>query len=560
MDIKTSKEKRIRSRYIINEKLFSDVFYTLYDGRDSQESFDVYILKFHSLLVSPQFAEFCIESLQDYLYQRVPNVFQLLDIEYDGQDLFLVYKNENVSLMSLDLYLNKIKKDSGSAEKRYKLLLKIAKIIFQLEEQRLIFGNFSLNNIFISDDHRVILGPAKINLLCLEYFYSKIDVFDACVFIPPEFLKSFKRSIQTDVYSFGVLAYYIVCLNWPYEYKNSIFNLKKAFMKGPKACQDVNSKISDKLNYFIMKSIQFKPEDRWASFRLIIGILEGKETVKFEKLSNKIDPNHSFSSEISEKKQHIFGRFFSIIVNGIAVVGLSILLYVGYQAYFSKYSVVEIPNVEGIALERVKNTLTELQLTLNKVNYNYHPSIAEGQVIRIEPPVGRRIKQGRAVKLFVSKGKQELLVPSLISKTLSEVQFILEGSAIDIEMVDEEFSTTIEKGRVISQMPLPNQYMFDNGKIQIILSKGLPVRIDSLGPLDNDYKKVQISFEFDNEFPEYKFEIYEVINNQQKQQIFSGVFYEDDYFQDEFVINQSSSIEIKLNNNLIYTNQDDEDN
>ena len=215
MDIKTSKEKRIRSRYIVKDKLFSDVFYTLYDGFDAQESNAVYVLKFHSPLVSPQFADFCIQALQSYLYQTLPNVFQLIDMEYDGEDLFLLYKNENVSLISLDLYLNKIQADPDSAEKRYKLLLKISRIIFNLEEKRLTFGNFSLNNIFVTDDHRVILGPSKINLICLEYFYSKLDIFDASIFIPPEFLKSFQASIFTDVYSFGVLAFYIVTSKWP---------------------------------------------------------------------------------------------------------------------------------------------------------------------------------------------------------------------------------------------------------------------------------------------------------------------------------------------------------
>ena len=50
-----------------------------------------------------------------------------------------------------------------------------------------------------------------------------------------------------------------------------------------------------------MKSIQSTPENRWSSFRLIIGILEGKETVKYEKLSHKVRPDQSFSSEISLK-------------------------------------------------------------------------------------------------------------------------------------------------------------------------------------------------------------------------------------------------------------------
>ena len=555
MDIKTSKEKQIRSRYVISEKLFSDIFYTLFDGVDTQENSNVYILKFHNQLVSPAFSDFCIQALQNYLYQPVQGMFQLLDIEYDGEDLYIIYNNFNVPLMSLDLYLKKLKKEKQSSEKRYKLLLKIARVLYSLEQKQLVFGNFSLNNIFITDEGVVILGPAMINLIGFEYFNANLDSFDSSIFLAPEYIESFQSSLLNDVYSFGILSYYIVANDWPYDYKNSIYVLKKAFLNGPKECKDINTKVSDNLNFFIMKSIQFDPSNRWHTFRLIIGILEGKEVVKFEKLSNQIDPSHSFKSDISKQKKHTFNRFFSILLNLLASSVLIILLYIGYQSYFSRYSVIEIPNVVDISLNDVKNELTQLELAISKVDYNFHPSIMEGHVVRIEPPVGRKIKQGRSVKLFVSKGKQELLVPSLIGKTLQEVDFILEGSSIEVEQTGYAFSTSIEKGKVVSQMPNPNQYMFDNGKIQIVISKGLPVTIQTIGYLDENFKKIKISFQFSNDKIEYSFDVFENLEDGQIQKIYSGIFYEGDFFQDEFIIYQNSIIDIQLNGETIYTSK-----
>ena len=65
MEIKAKKDKTIRQRYVIQTKLFSDLFYSLFDGYDLQEKTPVYVLKFHQELVSPQFVDFCIQSLQD---------------------------------------------------------------------------------------------------------------------------------------------------------------------------------------------------------------------------------------------------------------------------------------------------------------------------------------------------------------------------------------------------------------------------------------------------------------------------------------------------------------
>ena len=69
--------------------------------------------------------------------------------------------------------------------------------------------------------------------------------------------------------------------------------------------------------------------------------------------------------------------------------------------------------------------------------------------------------------------------------------------------MEPEFSTNIPSGKVISQIPLPNQYMFDSGKIQLTLSKGVPVQINTLESIDSDFKKISISFEFNQQFEEY---------------------------------------------------------
>ena len=182
MDIKTFKQKAIRSRYVVQSQLFSDVFYTLFDGLDVQEEQSVYVLKFHDNLVSPQFVDYCIESLKDYLYQPIQGLFELIDYEFDGGGFYIFYKHHHMNLTSLELYLNQIRMMPDRSKKRYKLLLDIAHVLYLIEQKQLVFGSFSLNNIFVSADGAVVLGPAKINLICLEYFMSKVSEFDGSIF------------------------------------------------------------------------------------------------------------------------------------------------------------------------------------------------------------------------------------------------------------------------------------------------------------------------------------------------------------------------------------------
>lgn len=554
MDIKTFREKRIRSRYLIQSKLFSDIFYALYDGVDEQQSQPVYVLKFHRELVSPHFVDYCIQSLQDYLYQPISGLFELIDFEFDGEDFYIFYKHQQDSLISLDLYLKKLSGSPESTKKRYRLLLKVSQILYSIEQKNLVFGNFSLNNIFMTDNESVVLGPAKVNLICLEYFISNVDVFDGSIFLSPEFLKGFHFSTKTDIYSFGILAFYLVTLKWPYNSQQSLIRLKSCFMDGPVTCSEVNDKISDKLNFFIMKSIQLDSSERWHSFRLIIGILEGKETVKFEKLSNHLKPAESFSSDITASKRSKFGQWMTIMSNIFTVILLMVLIYFGYVSYFKKYDVVQIPDVTEVSLDTVKQTLIELKLKPRTIKYNYHPTIPEGHIIRLEPPVGRSIKQGRVVKLFVSKGRQEIVVPSFIGKTEDEIRFILQGSNLQLEIMPPVFSAGIEFGKVVSQLPLADQYMFDNGKVQLVFSKGSPAKVEFIMSLDDDYQKVSVQFTFTDDLDSVDFQVFEKISEDQLQELYTGVHYGGDFFQEEFIINHSSFIVIKLNGDIIFTN------
>ena len=48
MDIRTDKQQNvIRSRYLVQDKVYSDVFYALFNGIDSQFQHQVFILQVH---------------------------------------------------------------------------------------------------------------------------------------------------------------------------------------------------------------------------------------------------------------------------------------------------------------------------------------------------------------------------------------------------------------------------------------------------------------------------------------------------------------------------------
>ena len=557
MDTKASRQ--IRSRYLINHTLFTDPFYVFYDGVDCQENNrSVYILVFRSTVVSTGFATLCTQTLQPYLYQRIPGTFQLLDIEYDGTGIYLIYDNPNRSLVSFDLYLKRIKRDPDSSEKRYKLLVGVADILHELEKKQSVFAGFSLNNLFVTQSGGVVLGPARVNVMCLAYFFNTVDVFDGSIFLAPEFLQSFTLSTQTDIYAFGVLSYYIVCSAWPYGHPHSMDELRNDMMQNPVPCQTANPNVSDPLNFFIMKSMQLRPSDRWQTMGAMCNMLKGSDNILIESLTKNDEVAPTIFGEGVSTASTSKRRGLGIVLNVIAVGVLIFLIIKWVDGYVWRQGVIDIPSIQNRPLGDAKNQLTDLNLVVSSVDYRHHPNIPDGYVVETTPPIGRSIKSGRSIQLVVSKGPQERLVPSLIGKTLDDVAFILKDSNLNVTSHDRVFSDTVPMGVVVSQMPLPDQYMFDQGVIQVTVSRGPAVQVNSVRRINDDFKSITMTFQFSQQEAGSAVAIVERRNGNQDQRIHEGLYYDNDDAVHDVIIHEASIFFVELNGHVVYTYRGDE--
>ena len=76
--------------------------------------------------------------------------------------------------------------------------------------------------------------------------------------------------------------------------------------------------------------------------------------------------------------------------------------------------------------------------------------------------------------------------------------------------------------------------------------------------LDDDYQKVNVQFTFTEDLDTVDFQVFEKISDEQFQELYSGIHYGGDFFQEEFVINNASFITIKLNGEEIFSNEQSE--
>lgn len=115
---------------------------------------------------------------------------------------------------------------------------------------------------------------------------------------------------------------------------------------------------------------------------------------------------------------------------------------------------IEVPNLIGQRLDNVKNNLDELGLQYEILDSIYEPSKPEGTILDQDPNPTKLsqvfVKEGRIIRLRVSKKSRLVEMPSLVDKTQRFAESILENRGLKYRI---QFRPTNEaNGAVLEQL------------------------------------------------------------------------------------------------------------
>ncbi len=139
----------------------------------------------------------------------------------------------------------------------------------------------------------------------------------------------------------------------------------------------------------------------------------------------------------------------------------------------AKVELIRVPDVTYQSREDAKYRL-EQEGFLVEFTESFHDEVAEGRVIKTSPDVGTEHEAGTTIFLTISKGpdKKYTSVPKLAGMTREKAEKAIKNAGLVVGNVKEEFSTTVEKGLVISQSPSANSSVEQGVTIDFVLSKG----------------------------------------------------------------------------------------
>jgi serine/threonine-protein kinase len=137
-----------------------------------------------------------------------------------------------------------------------------------------------------------------------------------------------------------------------------------------------------------------------------------------------------------------------------------------------------IPELAGMTSTDVQALLTELRLVYVEGTSEFSETVPAGSVISWQVQdnaslvAGAQVLPDTAIVVNLSLGPAPRPAPDLTNQTVDEATATLTGLQLVIARGEDEFSNTIEAGRVVSQDPPPTTPVERGGTVTVRVSKG----------------------------------------------------------------------------------------
>ena len=190
---------------------------------------------------------------------------------------------------------------------------------------------------------------------------------------------------------------------------------------------------------------------------------EKTESEEHEDLCEEPDGEESHSQPVQKKRNKAL-----LVLSGV----LLIVVLFGTGIFFLRNGKqVKVPELQNMETAEAKQLLEKNQLELGEIKEEFSEEIEEGKIISQEVKAGEKTEKGSRILVTVSKGSQ-FTVPDLKYLTMEEAKNQMERWNLSVEIAEEQYSDTVEKGSIIDQLTKAGEEMHGGQNIRVIVSKG----------------------------------------------------------------------------------------
>lgn len=443
-----------------------------------------------------------------------PNIVEVYDVGEDNGEYYIVM--EYVEGKHLKNLLKK--RGKLTVPEVVDIVLQITSGLSVAHDSYIIHRDIKPQNILILDNGLVKITDFGIAVAMNATQLTQTNsVMGSVHYLPPEQASGKGATLQSDIYSIGILMYELLTGKLPFKGDNAVEIALKHLKEPMPSIRDEYPEIPQSVENIILKATAKNPKNRYADAREMHEDLktcldesrknELKITFKYpehdyddtkllktikvnEKKEKKKDINTTESKEGEEMKQKKSKKNDNVSQNKIIIilasifVGLVVIIttIVVLIPYITSSRQEEVPDVSGYTVNEAINALQDAGfIVADEQREESSETIPEGNVTKTSPAAGSIRKEGTEIILYISLGDVTVEIENYTGENFSEVKGRLEALNLVVykdyyELEDGEDPNDYEEGIIVSQSVEPGERLSEGDSITLYVPE-----------LDNQY-------------------------------------------------------------------------
>jgi eukaryotic-like serine/threonine-protein kinase len=402
-----------------------------------------------------------------------PNIVEVYDVGEDNGQYYIVM--EYIEGYQLKQLLKK--RGKLTLTEVIDIMLQVTDGMSVAHDAYIIHRDIKPQNIMIQDNGMVKITDFGIAMAMNSTQLTQTNsVMGSVHYLPPEQASGKGATLQSDIYSMGILMYELLTGKLPYKGDNAVEialkHLKEPFPSIKEELPDIPQSVEN----IIIKATAKNPKNRYADAREMNNDLktclddsranEEKIKLKYPEGDNagvvKVNKNTPIEDDKGNviakpipddpnKKDNRIVLVLASIFTGIVVILTTIILLLPIMTNSRE---VNIPDVTNMAATDAVKTLQDAGFKVADNNEEIaDDSVSEGNVVKTSPIAGTKRTKGTEVTLFVSTGNATYTMEDYKGKNYLTVKGTLEayGIYVLVEKKDVDDTSNYEGSEIIAQ-------------------------------------------------------------------------------------------------------------
>ncbi len=413
-----------------------------------------------------------------------PNIVEVYDVGEDNGLYYIVMEYIE------GIHLKQLLKKRGNLTVRevVDIMLQLTDGMSAAHDSYIIHRDIKPQNIMILENGLIKITDFGIAMaLNATQLTQTNSVMGSVHYLPPEQASGKGATIQSDVYSMGILMYELLTGSVPFKGDNAVEIALKHIKEEIPSVKNINSEIPQSVANIVKKSTAKNSKNRYADAREMNEdlktcldearldeeeyIFNYKENEDEDKNTKKVvnELENKKPQEI-EKKEEVMSKQITEkdikkhenkLLLGLAIVFTSLIIIVTALVFLlpklTEAPDVAIPDVSNMSIVDAEKKLEEKGFNvLSETKEVTSDSIEEGLVVKTSPQAGRTVKKGSSITLYVSVGEGGYVLEDIIGKNYIEQKAILEKMYnLYVEVIEDEIEdpTSQEQGVILKTEP-----------------------------------------------------------------------------------------------------------